>query len=176
MHRSHQGLLSRAAALIAGAVLLAGAAYAQNTPHETTPRSIAYGKEAYKAGNCVGCHKWHGAGGGGYGGLALSLRATKLDRNSIVEVVRCGRPGTNMVHHDTTAWDEGRCYGGAKRSDMDPSVFPGLGKKLTEREIQSVADYVVAVLQGKGDATREECLAFWGDTAQNVCKPYPAKQ
>ena len=94
----------------------------------------------------------------------------------MVEVVRCGRPGTHMPYHDTKAWDEGRCYGGATRTDMDPSVFPSFGVSLTEREIQSVVDYVVANLQGKGDPTKEECLAFWGANSERVCKPYPQAQ
>ncbi|MET0515814.1 MAG: c-type cytochrome, partial [Nitrospiraceae bacterium] len=34
------------------------------------------GKAVFKRANCVGCHKWHGNGGGGYGGDALSLRKT----------------------------------------------------------------------------------------------------
>ncbi len=33
----------------------------------------------------VGCHKWHG-NGGGYGGDALSLRHTQLTREQIVTV------------------------------------------------------------------------------------------
>ena len=28
----------------------------------------------------MGCHKWHGDGGPGYGGAALSLRESGLDR------------------------------------------------------------------------------------------------
>jgi mono/diheme cytochrome c family protein len=139
---------------------------------QPTARSISYGKEVYRTGNCIGCHKWHGNGGGGYGGLALSLRATTLDRNALVEIVRCGRPGTHMPYHDMKAWDEGRCFGGAKRADFDPKVFPSFGVSLTEREMQAVVDYVMVTLQGKGEPTKEECLAFWGATAERVCKPY----
>jgi mono/diheme cytochrome c family protein len=143
---------------------------------QPSARSISYGKEVYRTGNCIGCHKWHGNGGGGYGGLALSLRATTLDRNALVEIVRCGRPGTHMPYHDMKAWEEGRCFGGAKQGDFDPKVFPSFGVSLTEREMQSVVDYVMATLQGKGEPTREECLAFWGSSAERVCKPYEAVQ
>ena len=38
------------------------------------------GKAIYERANCVGCHKWSGVGGGGYGGAALSLRETALDK------------------------------------------------------------------------------------------------
>jgi len=27
------------------------------------------GKQVFKSANCVGCHKWHGNGGGGYGAM-----------------------------------------------------------------------------------------------------------
>ena len=67
----------------------------------------------------------------------------------------------------------GLCYGGAKRTDMDPTVFPSFGVSMTEREIQSVTDYVIAVLRGKGELTREECMAFGGADSERVRKPYP---
>ena len=51
------------------------------------------GKAVFSKANCMGCHKWHGNGGGGYGGDALSLRKTELTREQIIETVGCGRPG-----------------------------------------------------------------------------------
>ena len=150
-----------------------GVAPARAQDNQPSARSLAYGKEVYRTGNCIGCHKWHGHGGGGYGGDALSLRATTLDRQGAVDVIRCGRPGTHMPYHDTKAWDEGRCYGGAKRTDLPSEVFPSFGVSLTERELQAVTDYMMVVLKGKGEPTREECLAFWGKDSERVCKPYP---
>ena len=32
------------------------------------PDALARGKHVYRQANCVGCHKWHGGGGGSYGG------------------------------------------------------------------------------------------------------------
>ncbi|HEX5794987.1 MAG TPA: c-type cytochrome, partial [Geminicoccaceae bacterium] len=29
---------------------------------------LELGREVYEKANCVGCHEWHGGGGGGYGG------------------------------------------------------------------------------------------------------------
>ena len=46
-----------------------------------------YGLSAYKKGNCMGCHKWHGDGGPGYGGAALSLRETGLDREQLITII-----------------------------------------------------------------------------------------
>jgi mono/diheme cytochrome c family protein len=70
------------------------------------------GQRIYEEANCVGCHKWHGNGGGGYGGAALSLRKTELDRGQIIEVVHCGRSGTGMPHFDRDAYKEYDCYSG----------------------------------------------------------------
>ena len=58
---------------------------------------VWYGLSTYKKGNCIGCHKWHGDGGPGYGGGALSLRETGLDREQLINIIACGRPGTNML-------------------------------------------------------------------------------
>jgi len=62
------------------------------------------GQRIYEKANCVGCHKWHGGGGGSYGGSALSLRDTQLNRDQVIEVVHCGRPGTGMPRHDRDAY------------------------------------------------------------------------
>lgn len=144
--------------------------------NQPSARSLAYGKEVYRTGNCIGCHKWHGHGGGGYGGDALSLRVMVLDRQQVLDVVRCGRPGTHMPYHDTKAWDEGRCYGGAKRTDLPSEVFPSFGVSLTEREMQAVTDYTMVVLKGKGEPNLEECLAFWDKDAVRTCKSYEKAQ
>ena len=63
-----------AAALVA--VLIAKTAQAA----ENSPEA---GRAIFKRANCVGCHKWHGDGGGGYGGAALSLRKTELDNSRL---------------------------------------------------------------------------------------------
>ena len=121
-------------ALIAAAVLLAGASQAPAAAPTagTTPPNPDYGLKVYKSGNCMGCHKWHGSGGPGYGGAALSLRATQLDRDQIIEVVKCGRPGTNMPFHDRTAYKDDHCYARVGvRSWNDGSHAPGSGLGLT---------------------------------------------
>ena len=43
-------------------------------PLHAAENNVETGQAIYKRANCVGCHKWHGDGGGGYGGAALSLR------------------------------------------------------------------------------------------------------
>ena len=143
-------------------------ALAQDAP-AVSPRALINGKAVYKSANCVGCHKWHGDGGGGYGGAAWSLRKTVLDRENFLLVVRCGRPGTGMPYHEGKAWDEGRCFD-LKRSDLPPDRELRFGIELSEREMQDVTDYVLAKIKGRGEPTHEECLEYWGANNERLCK------
>jgi hypothetical protein len=71
----------------------------------------------------MGCHKWHGNGGGGYGGDALSLRRTTLTREQIIETVSCGRPTTGMPYHLRGAYDSIDCYG-TNRKELGEAMPP----------------------------------------------------
>jgi cytochrome c553 len=81
------------------------------------------GKAVFKRANCVGCHKWHGNGGGGYGGDALSLRKTELTRDQIIETVACGRPSTGMPFFVRGAYESSKCFG-MTRADVGPGMPP----------------------------------------------------
>jgi mono/diheme cytochrome c family protein len=128
------------------------------------------GKRVYVKANCVGCHKWHGDGGGGYGGAALSLRKTALDRDQIVEIVRCGRPSTGMPYHARDAYGAVECYGGMAKADLGHDAPPTPKTFLRPEEVEAVADYVLAHLKGKeGAPTKDDCVAFWG-AASRECQ------
>ncbi|MAH88526.1 MAG: cytochrome C [Pelagibacterales bacterium] len=124
---------------------------------------LDYGLSAYKKGNCMGCHKWHGDGGPGYGGAALSLRETGLDREQLITIVECGRPGTNMPFFDKKAYKDDRCFG-MKFSDFegDDKNRPLNAKSyLNKRQINAVVDFIVNDLQGK-KVSKEYCIKFFG--------------
>jgi hypothetical protein len=126
------------------------------------------GKRVFMRANCMGCHKWHGGGGGGYGGDALSLRNTQLDQEQIIETVSCGRPGTGMPHFTRDAYDQNeRCFGLTKK-DLGDNVPPEPQIFLRPNEIEAVANYVVTHLKGKGEPTLAECLDFFGEGSR-VC-------
>ena len=110
-----------------------------------------YGLSAYKKGNCMGCHKWHGDGGPGYGGAALSLRETGLDREQLITIIACGRPGTNMPFFDKKGYVDDRCFG-LKFSDFegDDKNRPLRAKNfLNARQIGAVVDFIINDLQGQ---------------------------
>ena len=132
---------------------------------QTEDRAITFGREIFKEkAACQFCHKWDGGGDQGYGGLAPSLRATKLDKDQITEVVRCGRPGTGMPYHDSFAYTDKRCYG-TDRAELG-AAMPIPGNFLARREMEAIVEFVVTMLQGKGPADYAECVLFWGSTSQ----------
>jgi mono/diheme cytochrome c family protein len=131
-----------------------------------TAQDLELGKQVYEKANCVGCHKWHGGGGGGYGGAALSLRETQLDRDLLLEVVRCGRPATAMPYHDRDAYQETDCYGGTTKADLGTDFPPKAATFLRTEEIEAVVVYLATRLQGQGAPTKEDCMAYWGEDAR----------
>ena len=111
----------------------------------------------------MGCHKWHGDGGPGYGGAALSLRETGLDREQLITIIACGRPGTNMPFFDKKAYVDDRCFG-MKFSDFegDDKNRPLRAKNfLNARQIDAVVDFIINDLQGQ-KLSKDYCLKFFG--------------
>ena len=113
--------------------------------------------------------KWDASGDQGYGGNALSLRATHLTPEQLTEVVKCGRPGTGMPYHDRFAYTDKRCYGHT-REEMGKDMPPAGNDFLSQREVEAVVKYLFAKAVGHGPATYADCIDFWGkDTKQ--CDP-----
>ena len=117
---------------------------------------------------CGFCHGWAGDGNGEprSPGRAPSLRKSTLDRNGLFEVVQCGRPNTAMPHHDAFAYTDKRCYGVTKEELGAAAPLPALNA-LNRAEIGWVVDYVIAVLQGRGDVTKEECETYFSKGSIN---------
>lgn len=159
MTRRRLRRLAQASAAILAAALTASGALAQT----------ADGKAIYKSANCVGCHKWHGDGGGGYGGAAVSLRGTALEREHLIEVVRCGRPGTRMPYHDRKAWQGTDCYG-ETRDSFGSDAPPRAAKFLRPYQVEAVVDYVMDSLMGGGQPSKADCIAFWGEGARECSR------
>ena len=149
------------------AMLSANVAFGQ-APMTSDPTEA--GKAVFKRANCVGCHKWHGNGGGGYGGDALSLRKTELTREQIIETVACGRPGTGMPFFMRGAYDTTKCYD-MNRQDVGNQIPPEANTFLRQSDIEAVADYVLAHIKGKGEPNYAECVDFFGNTSR-VCDVY----
>jgi len=127
--------------------------------------TLARGKHVYKKANCIGCHKWHGGGGGSYGGAALSLRETILNREQLIEVIACGRPGTGMPAFHRKAYKGYDCFG-MTWEELGEDKPPKPAKRLREPDLASVAAYVIERIKGKGEMTKAQCVDFWGEGAR----------
>jgi mono/diheme cytochrome c family protein len=157
-------VIGSAVALVA--VLIAG-------PSNAAENSLESGQAIYKRANCVGCHKWHGDGGGGYGGAALSLRKTELEKSQIIETVKCGRPGTGMPYFSRVSYPSDgapQCYGLTSK-DLETMHVAQAGAFLRPEEIEAVAEYVITAIKGKGEPNLADCVAFFGAESK-ACDVY----
>ena len=128
---------------VAALVSLTGAAPAQD---------VSFGERLYQ--EKADCQFCHGPNGDGRGdprspGKAPDLRKTALQREHLIEVISCGRPGSEMPHFDKSAYEETNCYGlTVAQVGKDMPAHPH-SNSLTQREIAAVADYVLKVFVGK---------------------------
>jgi mono/diheme cytochrome c family protein len=163
----------RIAALLAIAALAAAVTAAAAQPADPT----AYGKRLYQdKAQCSFCHGWaaDGAGEPQSSGGAANLRQSLLNREQLIEVIACGRPGTPMPHYDDLAYTDKRCYG-VTEAELG-GLVPALpaGSPLQKREIEAITDYLLAKAVGRGAVTRAECEETFGERARS-CGAYPAK-
>ena len=126
----------------------------------------SYGLNVYKKGNCMGCHSWHGKGGGGYG-AGVSLRNMNLTLNEIKNVIKCGRPGTGMPYFLRKAYKEEKCYE-TTFEDYDDYNRPLSSKKfLNAKQIEAVSFFVKDILQNK--KLNKSYCEFFFDKESKVC-------
>jgi mono/diheme cytochrome c family protein len=128
--------------LLAGALLTAPVpALAQDVAR------IADGEAGWDKAGCLQCHGASGEGGtGGEFPAGPSLRATRLDRSTLVDTISCGRPGSEMPAWLDGAYTEVACYGIPK--GPAPAGLE-LRRVLSADEIEALADYLLAKVVGK---------------------------
>lgn len=136
--------------------------------------SISLGKRIFKIkADCGMCHGWSADGHGAINATGPSLRITELDRDGIIETVRCGRPGTGMPHHDKRAYTkdpETSCYG-LTAKELGNDMPPASKANLRLQEIEGVADYLLARIVGRGEVTLSECQYYWGKSSK-ICQKF----
>lgn len=160
-----------AAAAMAATLSLAGtgSAVAQDEP-EYTESQIRLGLQVWKDKIwCGQCHGWSGNGlpDDPRAPVGINLRETQLTPEQFAEVVKCGRPGTEMPAFDARAYVDDRCYGvtAEELGDMTP---PKQGVYLINREIQGLVAYAYTNIVGQGPFTDEDCRAYYGEDA-SIC-------
>ena len=125
------------AALVAGSVmLLASCAFAQDAAR------LAAGEAAWDKAGCPQCHGASGEGGSGGESVAgPSLRTTRLAKESLIDTIGCGRPGTEMPAWLLGAYTEVSCYGGAKGP---PPAGLDRVPVLNADEVADLVDFLLA--------------------------------
>ena len=139
-------------------------------------QDFSYGRRLYQdKAQCSFCHGWAGDGAGEpqSNGGAANLRASKLAKDQLIEVISCGIPGTPMPHFDEAAYTDKRCYGmdEAELGPRTPTLPPG--STLQRREVEALADYLLAKIVSRGPVTREECEEMFGQSARSCADGHP---
>lgn len=159
--------------LAAAVLALAAAAPLALFAAPAAAQNVTLGYNVWKTKiDCGRCHGWAGNGAPDdpRSPKGADIRATQLNREQLIEVIKCGRPGTGMPHYDARAYEDDRCYG-ATREDLGDQTPPNSAVSLIPREIEAVVDYLEAKVIGKGPITREECVEYFG--SESSCGEYP---
>jgi mono/diheme cytochrome c family protein len=118
----------------------------------TRAQDTSFGQRLYhEKADCQFCHGVNGDGRGDprSPGKAPDLHKTRLDREQLIEVITCGRPGSEMPHFDKYAYEDKSCYG-KTAAELGKNVPPDPhSTSLNTREIAAVVDYIVATFVGK---------------------------
>jgi mono/diheme cytochrome c family protein len=132
---------------------------------------IAEGMRLYlQKGDCQSCHGWAGDGRKMDSQMpdGSNLRETRLNRERLVQTIKCGRPGTGMPAFDKFAYTDGRC--GLKAADLKtPMTDPPA--TFQPREIDLVVAFLTEKVVGKGPMDRAKCVAYWGSEV-DACKEF----
>jgi mono/diheme cytochrome c family protein len=94
--------------------LLAAAALLFLSANLASAQDTSFGQRLFQ--DKADCQFCHGIDGDGRGdprspGQAADLHKTILNREQLIEVITCGRPGTEMPHFDRFAYEDKSCYG-----------------------------------------------------------------
>ena len=176
IHSLQLHLFSRAA-VVAAIMALAISAGAQGQEQKTLdPADVADGMRLFQQkANCQACHGWAGDGRKTDSQMpnGANLRETKLDRDALVMTIKCGRLNSQMPAFDKFAYTDGRCYG-KKQADLKayPTRMPDPPATLQPREIELIADFMMAKIVGKGPMNHAQCVEFWGSET-DACKGLP---
>jgi hypothetical protein len=168
---------SNAALLLRTGAIIALAAALQVAPAQAqTTDDIAAGMRLFRQkGNCQTCHGWAGDGRKLDSQMpdGADLRASVLDRDTVILLIKCGRPGSGMPAFDKFAYSDGRCYG-LKQADLRASGHRMADPPATlqNREIEYIADFLFAKVVGKGPMDHAKCIEFWGEESE-ACGEFP---
>ena len=143
---------------------------------EPTAANIASGMRIYRQkADCQACHGWAGDGRKMDNQMpdGANLRTSRLDRDQLIFVIKCGLPGRSMPAFDRLAYTDDRCLG-RTRADLDRLglQLPDPAATLQQREIERLVDFLSAKVIGQGPMDRAACIDYWGSEVE-VCNEFP---
>jgi mono/diheme cytochrome c family protein len=173
LHRSFK--LRSAARSASTALILALLSGSVAWTQPADPSDIAEGGRLFRQkANCQACHGWAGDGRKMDTQMpdGANLRETALDRQDLIIVIKCGRPGTGMPAFDRLAYSDGRCYG-LKQADLRASGkrMPDPPATLQVREVEAIADFLAAKVVKQGPIDHAKCIEFWGSEVE-ACEAF----
>ena len=152
------------AAFTVAMVMLLGAPAARG--QEPSAENVAEGMRLYRTkADCQACHGWAGDGRKMDTQMpdGANLRAMRLPRAALIAAIKCGRPGRGMPAFDRLAYSDGRCndlkLADLKRQGLD---LHDPASTLQPREIEAIADFLMAKVVNKGPMDHAKCVEFWG--------------
>src|SRR5688500_9905637 len=163
--------------VLLGIVAIAAIAYSETSgaqaPQAADPADLAEGRRLYQQkGDCRACHGWAADGVKSDNQMpdGPSLRDKKYTRQLLILTIKCGRPNTQMPAFDKFAYTDGRCFM-MTASDLakNPTRMPDPPATLQPREIELIADFLMAKVVGQGPMDHAKCVEFWG-REEDVCK------
>jgi cytochrome c553 len=161
---------------LAMSVAIALAAAPASRTQTVDAGDIAEGMSLYQQkGNCQACHGWAGDGRKMDNEMpaGANLREIKLNRLALAAIIKCGRPGTNMPAYDKLAYSDGRCFGMTQAQlKALPTRMPDPPATLQQREIDLIADFLLAKIVGKGPMDHARCVEYWGSDVE-ACRDFP---
>ncbi len=104
--------LSICLALAGGAAVLAQDSSGSTPTAAPTPEQILAGKRVWADAACYNCHGNNGQGGNSKDfPHGPSLRTSQTDSETMLEIIACGLPGTQMPGWAKGAYTERPCFG-----------------------------------------------------------------
>jgi mono/diheme cytochrome c family protein len=154
------------ASIIAMALFLPLVAGSSLRAQEPAAENVAEGMRLYRTkADCQACHGWAGDGRKMDTQMpdGANLRAMRLPRAALIAAIKCGRPGRGMPAFDRLAYSDGRCND-LKAADLKKQGLdlPDPAATLQPREIEAIADFLVAKVVNKGPMDHAKCVEFWG--------------
>ena len=140
------------------------------TAHAQSPDDLVAGLRLFtQKGDCGACHGWAGDGRKLDSQMpdGANLRALTIDRETLLQTIKCGRPGTGMPAFDRLAYSDGRCFG-LKTADLRSRqlTMPDPPDTLALNEMNLIIDFLLAKVVGKGPLDRAKCAEYWGSAVE----------